>query len=173
MKKISIVFVFILTLFVISAATYTDLPKNHWAYGSVMRMTKAGIFKGIVKNGQLTFQGNKPLTRYEFAVAMDRLLNKILKIGDTLNKDTGNIDLSSENFKLQSSLLDDLKNSIANLQVEVNMNKNSVNKTIEKVKELEDRMNSQNIKKNNTLFYLSVGSFVISMVSLILVLSSK
>ncbi|MCD6578035.1 S-layer homology domain-containing protein [bacterium] len=173
MKKIFTVLLFIAIFIPVFSANYTDLPKNHWAYGSVQRMSKIGIFKGIVKNGQLTFQGSKSLTRYEFSVAMDRLLNNILKIGKQLdNNSNNNVDLSDENFKLQSNLLDDLKSSIANLQVEVNMNKNSINKTIIKVKELENRMNSQGGQKKNTLFYLSVGSFVISMISLIIVLSS-
>ncbi len=171
MKKFFMFFLFVAMLLPIFSANYTDLNKNHWAYGSVQRMTKLGIFKGIVKNGQLTFQGNKSLTRYEFAVAMDRLLNNTLKVGKQLDTNNG-VDLSNENFKLQSNLLDDLKNTIANLQVEVNMNKNSINKTITKVKELENRMNSQGGKKNSTLFYLSVGSFVISMISLIIVLSA-
>ena len=173
MKKTIIFLILILGVCLFAEENYTDLKKDHWAYGSVIRMTKYGLFKGIVKNGQLTFQGNKSLTRYEFAVAMDRLLNRILNL-DSSNKTEDidiDLDLSDETFKLQSNLLTEIKNSVANMQVQVNMNKNSINKTIEKVKELDDKFDSSSKKNNNTLLYLSVGSFVISIVSLIFALN--
>jgi uncharacterized coiled-coil protein SlyX len=171
MKKTIIFLILILGICLFAEENYTDLKKDHWAYGSVIRMTKYGLFKGIVKNGQLTFQGNKSLTRYEFAVAMDRLLNRILNLNSSNKTEDIDLDLSDETFKLQSNLLTEIKNSVANMQVQVNMNKNSINKTIEKVKELEDKFDSSSKKDNNTLLYLSVGSFIISIVSLIFALS--
>lgn len=55
-------------------AEYPDVPKNHWAYEAIDRLSKAGIIEGQPGG---VYQGNKPLTRYEFAVAVARLLEKI------------------------------------------------------------------------------------------------
>ncbi|MCK5223986.1 hypothetical protein KAR04_04390 [Candidatus Calescamantes bacterium] len=170
MKSAFLMIVILLFAVCTAAETnYTDLSKDHWAYGSVVRMTKFGLFKGIVKNGQLTFQGSKSLSRYEFSVAMDRLLNKIMDIQPE-DSSSVDIDLSDENFKLQSNLVKELKNAMNNLQVKVNMNENSIQKTHVRVKELEKKVDSSSSKNNSSLFYLSVGSFVISIVALIFAL---
>lgn len=169
-KSLTIIMIALLSITIAAETKYTDLSKEHWAYGSVIRMTKFGLFKGIVKNGQLTFQGSKSLTRYEFSVAMDRLLNKIMDLEPGEDNGTDNIDLSDENFKLQSNLMNELKNNMNNLQVKVNMNENSIQKTYDRVKQLEEKVDSSSGNNNPTLFYLSVGSFVISVVALILAL---
>ncbi len=168
MKKVLLAVFIICAAFAVNAENnpYKDLVNTHWAYGSVLRMSEFGIFKGIVKKGELTFQGDKALTRYEFAVATDRLVNKLL------HPDQGDeIDVSDENFKLQSSLLTEMKNMMAGMQQDIMINKNSINKTIEKVKELEDRMGSKDTGQYKTLYYISIGSFIISVVALILAVS--
>jgi len=55
-------------------AEYPDVPRGHWAYEALNRLSQAGIIEGL-PNG--TYAGNKPMTRYEFAVAIARLLDKI------------------------------------------------------------------------------------------------
>ncbi|MEO6908184.1 MAG: S-layer homology domain-containing protein [Abditibacteriaceae bacterium] len=56
------------------AAEYPDVPQNHWAYAAINKLSQAGIIEGM-PNG--TYMGNKPMTRYEFAVAIARILDKI------------------------------------------------------------------------------------------------
>jgi len=55
-------------------AEYPDVPKNHWAYDAINKLSQAGILEGM-PNG--TYLGNKPMTRYEFAVAVARILDKL------------------------------------------------------------------------------------------------
>ena len=55
-------------------AEYPDVPQNHWAYDAINKLSQAGIIEGM-PNG--TYMGNKPMTRYEFAVAVARILDKI------------------------------------------------------------------------------------------------
>ena len=55
-------------------AEYPDTPRNHWAYQAIDRLSRAGIIEGY-PNG--TFGGNRPMTRYEFAVAIARILDKL------------------------------------------------------------------------------------------------
>jgi hypothetical protein len=53
---------------------FKDLDPHHWAYDAVNDLQQKGILLGY-PNGY--FQGKRTLTRYEFAVALERLLNKI------------------------------------------------------------------------------------------------
>ncbi|HWP30987.1 MAG TPA: S-layer homology domain-containing protein [Fimbriimonadales bacterium] len=58
----------------IQVAGYSDIPRDHWAAGSVERLTNMGLFPpGKGK----PFQGEKPVTRYEFAVVMDKFVTDI------------------------------------------------------------------------------------------------
>jgi len=53
---------------------YADVPRGHWAYEAIARLSQAGIIEGYPDGN---YYGNKPMTRYEFAVAIARLLQKI------------------------------------------------------------------------------------------------
>ncbi len=55
-------------------AEYPDVPRGHWAYEALNRLSQAGIIEGL-PNGN--YAGNKPMTRYEFAVAIARLLERM------------------------------------------------------------------------------------------------
>lgn len=52
-------------------AEYPDVPLDHWAYNAINKLSQAGVLEGY-PNGQ--YQGNRAMTRYEFAVAIARLL---------------------------------------------------------------------------------------------------
>lgn len=60
-------------------AEFPDVPRGHWAYEALDKLAKAGIVEGLPDG---TYGGNKSMTRYEFAVAIARLLNRIPKGGD-------------------------------------------------------------------------------------------
>jgi hypothetical protein len=55
-------------------AEYPDVPRGHWAYEALDRLSRAGIIEG--RPGGV-YEGNRPMTRYEFAVAIARLLDRI------------------------------------------------------------------------------------------------
>ncbi|MBP2654029.1 MAG: S-layer y domain protein [Firmicutes bacterium] len=76
MKK-SIIALIILSIFcfasVVSAANpFSDVPANHWAYGAVNKLVKAGIIDG---NGG-AFKGEQTLTRYEVAQMVAKAIAK-------------------------------------------------------------------------------------------------
>jgi N-acetylmuramoyl-L-alanine amidase len=50
---------------------FKDVPADHWAAGSVSRVKAAGIMAGYTDG---TFRGEAPVTRYEMAEILDRLL---------------------------------------------------------------------------------------------------
>ncbi|MFW5867674.1 MAG: S-layer homology domain-containing protein [Armatimonadota bacterium] len=50
------------------------VPFDHWAYDAVQMLVDQGILIGYPATG---FHGDRPLTRYEFAMALSRLLNTL------------------------------------------------------------------------------------------------
>src|SRR5262249_21878415 len=60
---------------------FADVPTNHWAYDAVNELAAKGIFTGYPDQ---TFGGKRALTRYEFAVAIQRMLQDIQRQIDAL-----------------------------------------------------------------------------------------
>ena len=58
------------------AVPYKDVKSTHWAYDAVVRLQEKGILVGYPDH---YFRGQQTRTRYEFAVALDRILSRILK----------------------------------------------------------------------------------------------
>ena len=61
-----------------AAAEYPDVPMGHWAYDAINKLSAAGVIEGY-PNG--TYSGGRAMTRYEFAVAIARLLENMPKVG--------------------------------------------------------------------------------------------
>jgi hypothetical protein len=57
-----------------ASGPFADVPTDHWAYQSVDKLQKDGIVIGYPDG---TYGGKRAMTRYEFAVAIARLLEKI------------------------------------------------------------------------------------------------
>ncbi|MBP2642825.1 MAG: S-layer y domain protein [Firmicutes bacterium] len=55
----------------------TDVPLGHWAYAAVKKLADDGIVNG----DNSRFSGDKPLTRFEFAVIVARAMSKADKAG--------------------------------------------------------------------------------------------
>ncbi len=56
----------------ITDTVFPDVPENHWAYTMVQDLAYKGIVVGYPDNN---FSGDRTLTRYEFAVALDRAIS--------------------------------------------------------------------------------------------------
>jgi hypothetical protein len=55
-----------------AAEMFADVPTDHWAYQAVNNLQERGIVIGYPDG---TFGGKRAMTRYEFAVAIDRLID--------------------------------------------------------------------------------------------------
>lgn len=75
MKK-ALVLVMALVASLIFAQAFSDVPVNHWAYEAVTELAKLGIISGMPDG---TFQGNNPMTRYQVAVALKKMLDYLTK----------------------------------------------------------------------------------------------
>jgi S-layer homology domain. len=57
-------------------ASFSDVPTGNWAYGAVSKLAQDGLIDGF---GDSTFRGDKPMSRYEFAVLIAKSLDKYEK----------------------------------------------------------------------------------------------
>ena len=55
-------------------AGYSDVPPSHWAAKSISHLVET---KMLVPTPGANFQGDQPVTRYEFAVMMDKFITDI------------------------------------------------------------------------------------------------
>ena len=67
----SLVIVLAMPAFAQQAEPFKDVPTDHWAYQAVESLREKGIVIGYPDG---YFRGKRTLTRYEFAVALDRAL---------------------------------------------------------------------------------------------------
>jgi hypothetical protein len=64
----------LLSLPCLSLAAPTDtVPADHWAYDAVQKLVDADVIRGYPP--EFSFRGDRALTRYEFAVAISRLMD--------------------------------------------------------------------------------------------------
>src|ERR1700722_20348185 len=56
------------------ATPFSDVPANHWAYQYIQSLAADGIIDGY-PDGK--FKGDRPLTRYEMAVVIARVIAKL------------------------------------------------------------------------------------------------
>lgn len=56
-------------------AEFSDVPTTHWAYPALNKLAAAGILEGYPPTGN--YIGQRAMTRYEFAVAIARILDRI------------------------------------------------------------------------------------------------
>src|SRR5947209_15597237 len=65
---------------------FADVPTDHWAYDAVNELASRGIVNGYPDG---TFGGKRALTRYEFAVAIQRMLQDVQHRIDAIPKGPG------------------------------------------------------------------------------------
>jgi hypothetical protein len=78
-KKLSTVIALALSVGITSSAfaaanSFSDVPKDHWSYAAINQLTKDGIIEG---NGDGTFAGDRPMSRYEMAVVVARAVDHL------------------------------------------------------------------------------------------------
>ncbi|HOO55373.1 MAG TPA: S-layer homology domain-containing protein [bacterium] len=79
MKKVLSLLTFGLVLGIASmafSATLVDVPSNHWAEDAVQKLFNSGLIEGYPDG---TFKGDRPITRYEYAMVVDRMMEMLDK----------------------------------------------------------------------------------------------
>jgi hypothetical protein len=115
-------------------APFADVPKDHWAYEAVNTLAQRGIVIGYPDG---TFGGKREMTRYEFAVAVSRMLPQVEQyvkdqvaaaspkaapapdLSNLASKDDLKGLLTKEDFDTISKLVDQFAPELKMLQVDV------------------------------------------------------
>lgn len=125
------------TVYAAGAKLYDDVPTNHWAYAAVADLTEKGLLVGM-PNG--TFKGNKPMTRYSFAVVVSRMLDRYNELLKTNNE------VSSKDVKALEDLVTEFVNEIEALSDEVKEIKSDVKSVKADVSDVKDNVSELNTK---------------------------
>ena len=160
---------------IFAQSSFSDLPRDHWAYDAVSELEQLGLVVGY-PNG--TFQGKRTLTRYEFAMVISRLLPFL---GDTEINVDGFLRRSDLNDYAKKSDIPDykdadlspyaLKSALANIEklvkefqaelaalgVDVNVLKADVAALKSRVTALEEEV--ARVKVTGELNWTSIGIF--------------
>lgn len=89
------------------ADSLADVPTSSWAYAAVQQLVKDSIITGY-PNG--TFKGDRPLTRYEMAVAVNRAITFIQRQYEAQKT------VSSEDLAAVRKLADYLQNEVKTIE---------------------------------------------------------
>lgn len=54
-----------------AAEEFRDVPRNHWAAEAVQKLAEVSVIKGYPDG---TYRGDRPVTRYELAAALERMI---------------------------------------------------------------------------------------------------
>jgi hypothetical protein len=90
-----------------------DIPQNSWAYQSITDLVNDGIIVGYPDG---TFKGNRPLTRYEAAVMVERAVQYLTK--RLANPQTAST-VSQKDIDALRALLDEFRGDIDSLKIRV------------------------------------------------------
>lgn len=143
MKKLLTLIFIIASVVSYGELKYEDIDKNHWAYKSVEKL----VAEGVIEEDSFRFEGNKPLTRYQFAYDLNNALNKIdlekankkeLEILETLVVDFSN-ELNKIGFdsKTFDERVENIENEIKTLRELINKNNETIKSLEERIKVLE------------------------------------
>ncbi len=70
----------------VMAGPFADVPENHWAYEAVKQLAAYGLIQGFPDG---TYKGQEPMTRYQMAIVVARLLSdldaEIIELRDAID----------------------------------------------------------------------------------------
>jgi len=98
------------------SATLVDVPSGHWAEDAVTKLVNAGLVEGYPDG---TFKGDRPLTRYEYAMIVARLMDKMDKSycgKDECGKGSATCDCPASNVTPEQ--LEEIKSIVKKLAAE-------------------------------------------------------
>ena len=160
----SFVSVPMIPIYISAAMPFKDVPQDHWAYDAIKELAQRGIIEGYEGKVSNKFKGEKTLTRYEFAQALIKTIQK-LEAETGVTRATGVIDEVDLNEVLKKSSLDKkdvelLKKLLQEFQKELaDMNL--------RLTEVEAKQRNMELEQPRTAIYLSIGAAVLSIIALI------
>lgn len=124
------------------AVSLVDVPSGHWAEDAVQKLVDAGLIEGYPDG---TFKGDRPMTRYEYAMVVARLMDAIDKKYCTVDKcKGGGGGISEEEF---NDLKDTVKKLAAEFKDELAALKVQVDSQGKRIDDIEKRLDQPMVGK--------------------------
>ena len=124
----------------VTAGPFTDVPTDHWAYDAIDKLQSEGFVEGYPDG---TFRGNRSFTRYEMAMVVARIWDRLVWELDQIELDTSNLvtyDEFQDEIDLIYDLMDEFADELENLGVRMD--------------DVEDRLGSLESRVDNLEEYL-------------------
>jgi len=160
-KKVGIVFLFLILALGVFSQSFKDVPINHWAYDAVERLSSIGIIEGYPDG---TFKGLENMNRYQLTVALSRTIDYVEQsMVAPLAQNLANLERAVSNLSVPQGVsnselqqlrtrLDSVTSDLTNLQGTVSRLDSSVKElqnsyellgyTTTKIDELEKKVNA-------------------------------
>lgn len=148
MRRLIVLLACIIALLVwalpVAAGPFTDVPTGHWAYDAIDKLQSEGFVEGYPDG---TFRGNRSFTRYEMAMVVARIWDRLVAELATLESMIGTGDYVTEE-KLQEELallydlMDEFKAELEALGVRVDDLENRVGSLEDRVSNLESMLDT-------------------------------
>ena len=149
MRKVVIVLALLALALPVFAQEFPDVPPDHWAYQAVQELVNAGIIQGYPDG---TYGGKRAMTRYEFAEAAAKMIPYIEEQCGTIKGEKGEPGaagpagpagppgVTPEQLAAMQKLIDEFKDELAALGVDVEALRRDVAALCERVAALEDEV---------------------------------
>jgi len=135
-KKILLLFNIFVASFLFGDLKYEDVNREHWAYSAIENL----VNKGVLEDNSYKFNGNDPVSRYDFAYNLSKALDKL--DGDKMNKN----DLS-----VMESLVSEFSQELNKIGFDTNSFNNRISNINETIELLKKRVDDNEIKINNLI----------------------
>lgn len=147
-KTFKIILVGIFTIFNLSYSElkYEDVNKEHWAYTSIENL----VNKGIIKENRYKFNGNEPLSRYDFAYNLSQAL-KVVELEKASKEDLDILqalilefskELNKIGFdtKTYNAKIENIHETVELLRKRVDENEKIIDDLLKRVEKLEEKI---------------------------------
>ncbi len=128
---------------------FADVPTNHWAYDAIAELAAKGLVEGFPDG---TFKGNQPLTRYEMAMIVARIIARIEAIPTPPPPEVRRADLNAVRTDLTraTTRIAATERTIATLQRLVNEFRAELQALGVRVTALEEELSALRARLDNT-----------------------
>jgi len=130
------------------AGPFTDVPTDHWAYDAIDKLQSEGFVEGYPDG---TFRGNRSFTRYEMAMVVARIWDRLVAELETIKnmqQAPGGVteEKLQEELNLIYDLLDEFKTELEALGARVDDMEAQLNGLDERVTNLESMLDSVKVR---------------------------
>jgi len=119
----------------LAAEPFSDVPDDHWACDAILLLQEKGLLEGYPDG---YFKGDRPLTRYEMAVAVARIIARVEQIEASVPQMPDlSVYATKDDIETINKLADEFYKELEALGVRVTNLEDSLGKITSRVEELE------------------------------------